>query len=59
MASMNTVARLIAWLRPAPKSPEDIAAEREAARMRDEMKTTRASTRAPAGEYFEAERRRI
>ena len=55
---MNPLARLKAWLKPAPMSAEDIAAEREAARIRDEMKTTRSSTRAPAGEYFEAQRRR-
>jgi hypothetical protein len=58
MASMNILARIIRWLKPAPKSAEDIAAEREGARIRDELKTTRASTRAPAGEYYEAQRRR-
>jgi hypothetical protein len=59
MASMNRLARLVAWLRrPTPTSVEDVAAEREAARLRDEMQTTRASTRAPRGEYYEAERRR-
>ena len=55
---MNMLARLIAWLRPAPQSPDEVAALREAARIRDEMKTTRASTRAPAGEYYEAQRSR-
>jgi hypothetical protein len=55
---VNALARLIAWFKPAPSSREELVAEREAARLRDEMKTTRASTRAPAGEYFEAERRR-
>ena len=58
MALMNGLARLIAWLRPAPKSAEDVAAEQEAARIRDEMKTIRTSTRAPRGEYYEAQRRR-
>jgi hypothetical protein len=58
MASVNRLARLMALLRPAPKSAEDVAALREAARVRDELKTTRSSTRAPAGEYYEAQRRR-
>ena len=57
MVSMTTLARLIAWLRSAPKSREDLAAEREAARIRDEMTTTRWSARVPAGEFYEAERR--
>jgi len=54
---MKKLARLVPWLRPTPTSAEDVAAEREAARMRDEMTTTRWSARAPAGEYYEAERR--
>ena len=58
MAFMNRLARLIGWLRPAPKSAEDVAAEQEAARIRDEMKTICTSTRAPRGEYYEAQRRR-
>ncbi|HEY7344825.1 MAG TPA: hypothetical protein VH620_04625 [Gaiella sp.] len=55
---MKTLAGLIAWLKAVPKSREDLAAERQAARMRDEMTTTRWSARAPAGEFYEAERRR-
>jgi hypothetical protein len=56
---MTRLARLVAWLRPpTPKSAEDVAAELEARRLRDEMQTTRASTRAPRGEYYEAQRRR-
>jgi hypothetical protein len=58
MVSMKTLAGLIAWLKAVPKSREDLAAERQAARMRDEMTTTRWSARAPAGEFYEAERRR-
>jgi hypothetical protein len=55
---MNRMARLIALVRPAPKSAEDVTAEREAARIRDEMQTIRASTRGTRGEYYEAWRRR-
>ena len=36
---------------------EDIAAEQEASRLRDEMQTTRTSSRAPAGEIYEAKDR--
>jgi hypothetical protein len=57
---VNRVARLIAFalVRPAPKSAEDVVAEREAARIRDEMQTIRSSTRGMRGEYYEAQRRR-
>jgi len=40
------------------KSAEDVTAEREAARILDEMQTIRASTRGMRGEYYEAQRRR-
>jgi hypothetical protein len=58
MEFVNRLTRLIAWLRPAPKSAEDVAAEQDAARIRDERNTIRTSTRAPRGEYYEAQRRR-
>jgi len=58
MVFVNRLARLIAWLRPPPKSAEDVAAEQEAARIRAEMNTICTSTRAPRGEYYEAQRRR-
>jgi hypothetical protein len=58
MSAMKTLTAFIAWLKAVPKSREDLAAEREAARMRDEMTTTRWSARGPAGEFYEAERRR-
>jgi hypothetical protein len=55
---MNPLARLINWLKPRPKSPEDIAAEQEAARIRYEMKTTRAASVSGAGENYESQGRR-
>ena len=58
MTSVTRLSRLIAWFRRAPKSSEDVAAEREAGRIRDDITTTRWSARAPGGEFFEAERRR-
>ena len=58
MQPVTTLSRLIAWFKRAPKSSEDVAAEREADRIRDDITTTRWSARAPGGEFYEAERRR-
>jgi hypothetical protein len=58
MTPVTGLSWLIAWFRRAPKSSEDVAAEREAGRIRDDITTTRWSTRAPGGEFYEAERRR-
>jgi hypothetical protein len=55
---MKKMSRLVAWLTGAPTSAEDAAAKRDAARMRDDLTTTKWSARAPGGEFFEAERRR-
>ena len=56
---MNPLARLIGWLKPKPKTPEDIAAEQEAARIRYEMKTNRgAAAGSGAGENYQSQRRR-
>lgn len=51
--SMNLLTRLLAWLRPAP---EELKAEQDAARMHDEMETTRLSQRSLAGSNYETRR---
>jgi hypothetical protein len=53
---MNPFKRLIAWFRPAPKTAEDLRAERDAARMHDEMEITRLSQRSLAGSSYETRR---
>jgi len=57
MVPVNPLARLRDWLRPGPRSTQDLAAEQEAARLREEMLTTRASSKAPGGEAYEAKDR--
>jgi hypothetical protein len=54
---MNPLARLKDWLRPRPKSSEDIAGEQEAARLRDEMQRTRLATKY-GGDTYETQGRR-
>ena len=46
----------MAWLKPLPKTPEDIEAAQEAARIRDEMETIRVSQRSAAGENYQSGR---
>ena len=53
---MNPFARLIAWFRPSPKTPEELQTEQDAARMHDEMETTRLSQRSLAGSNYETRR---
>ena len=53
---MNPFTRLIAWFRPAPKTTEELQAEQDAARMHDEMETTRLSQRSLAGSNYETRR---
>ena len=40
---MGVLSRLAAWLRPAPKTPEDVEAMREAERIRYEEESIRAA----------------
>jgi hypothetical protein len=54
---VNPLARLKDWLRPKPESAEDIAAEQEAARLRDEMQRTRLATKY-GGDTYETQGRR-
>ena len=53
---MNAFTRFIAWFRPAPKTAEELQAERDSARMHDEMETTRLSQRSMAGSNYETRR---
>jgi hypothetical protein len=53
---MNPFTRLIAWFRPAPKTAEELQTEQDAARMYDEMETTRLSQRSLAGSNYEIRR---
>ncbi len=53
---MKLVTKLIASLRPAPKTPEEIETEQEAEQIRDEMNTVRLSTRSLAGTNYQTER---
>lgn len=53
---MNVFTRVVAWFRPAPKSAEELEAEREAVRLHDEMETTRLSQRSLAGSNYETRR---
>ena len=54
---MNPLKKLLEALRPAPKTPEDIAAEAEARQLRDQMETVRLSQRSgSAGENYQSGR---
>ena len=56
LRAMKLVTKLIASLRPAPKTPEEIETEHEAEQIRDEMNTVRLSTRSLAGTNYQTER---
>jgi hypothetical protein len=53
---MTLIAKLLTLLRPAPKTPEEIEAELEADRMREELRTLRVSQRSPAGQNYQSGR---
>jgi hypothetical protein len=50
------LSRIIAWLKPAPQSAEDLEAAEEAARVRSEMETIRLSQRSTAGQNYQSGR---
>jgi hypothetical protein len=54
---VNPLAKVIEWLKPHPKSAEDIAAEQQAARIRAEMETLRSAQRGAAENYASQRRR--
>jgi hypothetical protein len=53
---MNPLARLVGWFKPGPKTPEEIEAAAEAARLRAEMQTARLSQRSGAGQNYQSGR---
>lgn len=53
---MNPFARLIALLKPTPMSAEDLEAAGEAAQIKDQIETARASQRSGAGENYQSGR---
>jgi len=55
---MNPLSRLRAWLKPRPKSAEELAAEQEAAQLRSEMTTLRTAQRQDSAENYASQRRR-
>ena len=55
---MNAFTRIVRWLRPKSKSPEDIAAKLEAERLREEMKSNRLSARSDASQHYDSQGRR-
>jgi hypothetical protein len=53
---MSVLQRLRELLKPTPKSPEDIAAAAEAARLHDDLETARLSQRSMAGANYQSGR---
>lgn len=53
---MSVLGKLRELLKPSPKSPEELAAAAEGARIRDEMETARLSQRSQAGQNYQSGR---
>jgi hypothetical protein len=53
---VQLVSRIVAWLKPAPTSPEEIEAEHEAARVQAEQEAIRLSQRSSAGSIYQSGR---
>jgi len=53
---MNPLTRILAWLKPAPKTPEELAAQQEAARLRAEVETIKDTALGSAGGVYQAQR---
>jgi hypothetical protein len=53
---MNPLTLIISWIKPTPKSAEEIEAEQEASRLQDEMETIRLSQRSTAGSIYQSGR---
>ena len=53
---MALIGKLLTLLRPAPKTPEEIEAELESDRVRDQVQTVRLSQRSAAGENYQSGR---
>ncbi len=53
---MNPMTRILAWLKPAPKTPEELAAQQEAARLRAEIETIKDTALGSAGGMYQSQR---
>ncbi|NUR75652.1 MAG: hypothetical protein HOQ28_05095 [Thermoleophilia bacterium] len=53
---MSILRKFFELFRPTPKTPEEIAAQAESDRLRDEMETIRLSQRSAAGENYQSGR---
>ena len=53
---MNPFTRFLAWLKPAPKTPEELEAAREAARLRTENETIKDTALSVSGGIYESQR---
>jgi len=54
---LRRLSRFSAFLKRRPKTPEEIAADREAARIADEIASTRIASKSHAGENYLTQRR--
>jgi hypothetical protein len=57
LVGVNPLRRIRTWFRRGPSSPEEFAAPRDAARLRDEIATTRVSSRSAGAENYQTGRR--
>ena len=53
---MSVIEKLLTLLRPAPKTPDEIEAQLESDRVRDQVQTVRLSQRSAAGENYQSGR---
>jgi hypothetical protein len=53
---MNPLRKLLDALRPTPTDPDELAAEAEARRVRDQMETVKLSQRSGSGENYQSGR---
>jgi hypothetical protein len=53
---VNRLKRLLEALKRSPGTPEEVAAQQEAERLRDEMATIRVSQRSTTGENYQSGR---
>jgi len=53
---MKMLRRLLGSLRPKPETPEELAAQADSDRLRDELETIKLSQRSTAGENYQSGR---
>jgi hypothetical protein len=56
LKAMNPLRKLLDALRPTPTDPDELAAEAEARRIRDQMETVKLSQRSGSGENYQSGR---